>query len=139
MFHWIRFRAFVYATEDREKVIKAMKNAGSCGDIRSNIAEGAYGDRIEILEARMKKKSEIDGIMSKIGKRGMEKILENLDDRVDEEGILHFRLDKQKAYLGEIEISRGGDVIAVEMKIETYPFSRERAIKIAREYMEEFL
>ena len=139
MFHWAALRAFVYATEDRDKVIQAMENLGLKGELKSSKAEGAYGDRIEIIEVRAKKNSDIKEFLSNLGKDIIARILENLDERTDDEGILHFRADKQSAYDGIVKISNGGDVIAVEMKIEVYPFSRERAIESAKKYLEGLL
>ena len=139
MFHWMRLRAFVYATEDREKVMEAISNTGISGDIGSEIAEGAYGDRIEIIEVRSARKRDVDRLFSMMKGEDIGHILETLEERMDSEGVLHFRLDKQELYMGIASASRGGDVISVEIKVRAYPSSRERAIGIMREYLEGFL
>lgn len=139
MFHWIRLRVFVYATEDREKVIQAVKNSGIEGQMRSDIAEGAYGDSIEIMELRSTKESVIKSLFRAMKKEDIREILRTLEDRIDDENILHFRLDKQSMFENDMQLSHGGDVIAVEIKIESYPSSREAAIKIMREYLEDLL
>lgn len=139
MFHWIRLRVFVYATENRDKVMVAVENTGLKGEIMSSKAEGAYGDRIEIIELICRKKRDIEEFLRKLGKENMARIVEGLGERMDDEGVIHFRLDKQEAYAGRMKISGGGDVIAVEMKVEAYPFSRGRAIENARKYLEGLL
>ena len=139
MFHWIKLRAFVYATEDREKVMEAMNNTGIEGEMRSDIAEGAYGDSIEIIELRSGKESSINSLFRAMKKEDIEDILRTLEDRIDEENILHFRLDKQRMFENDMHLSYGGDVIAVEIKIESYPSSRDAAISIMKAYLEDLL
>ncbi len=139
MFHWIKLRAFVYATEDREQVLEAMNNTGIDGEMRSDIAEGAYGDSIEVMELRSTKESAIKSLFRAMKKEDIREILRTLEDRIDDENILHFRLDKQRIFENDMQLSHGGDVIAVEIKIEAYPSSREAAMKIMREYLEDLL
>jgi len=42
-------------------------------------------------------------------------------------------VDKQKAYLGEVELASGGDAIAVKLKLVTFPSKREKIVEFARE------
>jgi RNA binding exosome subunit len=64
-----------------------------------------------------------------------EVLLNTLEDRVDEEGVLHIRIDKQKAYLGEVELA-DRDAIVFKAKIVTYPSKREKVLEAARELIE---
>jgi len=139
MFHWIKLRVFIYATEDRDKVMEALHNTGIDGEMKSEIAEGAYGDRIEILEIKGKKKSEIDALFKSLSKDEIKSMIETLEDRIDDEGIFHFRLEKQEMYGNHPVLSSGGDIIAIEVKIASYPSSREKAVEVMREYLEAFL
>ena len=135
MFHWIRLRAFVYATEDREKVIQAMNNLVE-GEPKISHAEGAYGDPIEILEISGKRDRIAKDIISKMPDAERKALLETLESRTDDDSIFHFRIDKQEAYLGNIRLGSGGDVIGVEMKMESYPSSRERAVENMGRFLE---
>ena len=139
MFHWIKLRAFVYATEDRKKVIRAMENTGISGNMRRDMAEGAYGDTIEILELRGERKSEIDALFKSLSEGDIRELLDEVDERMDDEGVFHFRLGKQEMYEDKHVLSRGGDIISVEIKVATYPSSREKAIALMREYLEAML
>ncbi len=138
MFHWIRLRAFVYATEDREKVIEAMKNIMD-GQPDVSHAEGAYGDPIEILRIEGKRDRDVRSVISSLPAEDRRALLETLEDRTDDDSVFHFRLDKQKAYLGDMRLVSGGDVISVELKPESYPASRERAIHGMKSYLEGLL
>ena len=138
MFHWIRLRAFVYATEEREKVLEAMRNVMD-GDVRISHAEGAYGDPIEIIEMSGKRDRDARSIISTMNESDRKSLFDTLDERTDDDSIFHFRLDRQEAYLGKLRLASGGDVIGVELKLESYPASRERALENMGKFLEELL
>ena len=138
MFHWIRLRAFVYATEEREKVIQAMKNLVDA-EPKVSHAEGAYGDPIEILEMSGKRDRIAKDMISSLPESDRKALLDTVEDRTDEDSIFHFRIDKQDAYLGNTRLGSGGDVIGVEMKVESYPSSRERAVENLGAFLEGLL
>mgnify|MGYP003886181531 CR=1 FL=1 len=58
-----------------------------------------------------------------------EMILNTVEEKLDEQNVLHLRIDKQKAYLGDVELIEGGDAIVVKAKIVTYPAKREKVIE----------
>lgn len=97
-------------------------------------ATGHYGNPIKFLEVHLRKKREIRDFWNNLmGKLVDEKdiVLEFLDDLIDEEGVLHLRIDKQSAFLGKIEFSSGGDSVMVRVKLVTYPFRREKILEFA--------
>jgi len=51
---------------------------------------------------------------------------------VDEEGILHFRLDKQAAFEERLALAKDADAIDVRLKLIAYPAKAEEAKRIAR-------
>jgi RNA binding exosome subunit len=138
MFHWIRLRAFVYATEEREKVLEAMRNVMD-GDVRISHAEGAYGDPIEIIEMSGKRDRDVKKIISSMDESDRKSLFDTVDDRTDDDSVFHFRLDKQEAHLGNLRLASGGDVIGVELKLQSYPASREKAIESMRKFLEALL
>ena len=138
MFHWIKLRAFVYATEERKKVVQAMKNLVD-EEPKISHAEGAYGDPIEILEMSGKRDRMAKDMIASLPESDRKVLLDTVEDRTDEDSIFHFRIDKQDAYLGNIRLGSGGDVIGVEMKVESYPSSRERAVENMRSFLEGLL
>jgi RNA binding exosome subunit len=131
----VSLRTFCHATEDCSKVEQALEFLLPDGATSKRNTTGHHGNPIVVYEVRTDRKSEA----REFWKRMMESIaskdtLADLDSMVDEDCILHARLDKQKAYLGEIEIVKHEDVIAVSSKIESYPKKREIAIKNASEF-----
>ena len=56
----------------------------------------------------------------------------DVDARVDEDGILHFRLDKQAAYDGRFVLAKEPDAIDVRVKLMAYPAKPEEARRVAR-------
>ncbi len=91
---------------------------------------------MEYLEVELTKSSEIKkfwkNLLELLGEQA-EEILNTLEDRIDDQNVLHIRIDKQKAYLGEISLTSGGDPIAVKLRLVTYPSKREKVIEFARE------
>jgi len=132
--------AVVYTTEDREKVGEAMATLFPFEfEIAVTHAKGHYGNPLQYLEVELTKKKEIkefwNNLMNLLGDQ--RKILLNiLDEKIDDQGVLHIRVDKQKAYLGEVELTEGGDAIVVKAKIVTYPAKREKIIEAAKEFIE---
>ncbi len=138
MFHWMKLRAFVYATEDHDRVMQALDSISE-GDTAVDYARGAYGDRIEIMERTVKKERAIKALFSRLSKQDLRRMSEEAEERTDERSVFHFRLDKQRAYEGEIVLGSGGDVVDIELKIASYPASRDSAVALIKEYMEAML
>jgi RNA binding exosome subunit len=58
---------------------------------------------------------------------------------MDEEGNLFLRLDKQRAFLGELRLSGSEDIISVRGSVKAYPKRREIALGVADEYLKGLL
>ncbi|MCQ4152652.1 MAG: exosome subunit [Archaeoglobi archaeon] len=133
---WIKVSAVVHSTESREKVSQAIANLFPFEfEIQVSRASGHYGNPLEFLEVELKNSSEIKSFWKnfvKLLEDQREILLNTLDERLDAQNILHIRLDKQKAYLGKIELS-SVDPIAVKVKLVVYPAKREKALEFARE------
>ncbi len=133
---WIKVSAVVHSTESREKVSQAIANLFPFEfEIQVSRASGHYGNPLEFLEVELKNGSEIKSFWKnfvKLIEDQKDILLNTLDERLDAQNILHIRLDKQKAYLGKIELS-SVDPIAVKVKLVVYPAKREKALEFARE------
>lgn len=138
MFLNVRLRAFCHATENPSKVKDALEFLLPGGIVQENTTTGHHGNPIVIYEVRSEKKSEVksfwDRITSSVPKGPL---LEDLENRIDDDCVLHARMDKQKAYLGSIEMVRHEDVVTVMSKIESYPRNRRVAIQKAIEFFGE--
>jgi hypothetical protein len=135
----ITVSAVVYSTEDFNKVGKAI-SALFPFEFKMNArnVKGHYGNPMKYLETEISNKSEIKKFWSHfISLLGNKEILKNtLEERLDEQNVLHIRIDKQKAYLGRIELAEKGDAIVLRAKIVTYPSKREIVLKAAKELIE---
>jgi len=99
---------FVHATEDESKVEKAVRNMVP-DTIRDYVLKrqelsGHHSDPLTILSTRIRRKEAGDVFYTIIGSLtslDQQRILDELEDRVDEAGNLYVRLDKQKAFHGK--------------------------------------
>ncbi len=132
--------AMVHSTEDREKVAMAIATLFPFEfEISSTKAKGHFGNPIEYLEVEITGKREIkefwNSLMSVLGDQ-RSVLLNTIENRVDDQGFLYVRVDKQKAYLGEVELTEGGDSIVVRAKLVTYPARREKIVEFAKVVIE---
>jgi hypothetical protein len=63
-----------------------------------------------------------------------DRLLDELEDRIDDNCAFYIGLDKQVAYKGTVEL---GDGLMLRGKVEAYPAKKARAIETATEALEE--
>jgi RNA binding exosome subunit len=74
-------------------------------------------------------------VLSKLTELGsFDRLLSELEDRIDENCAFFIQLDKQAAYRGDVEL---GDGLMLRGKVEAYPAKKDRAIGTARAALEE--
>jgi RNA binding exosome subunit len=138
MIQYLYFRTLSHATEDINKVKKAMSFITGQDVFKETIEKGYYGNSIVILELQIKKKREIDEFWRRMKSLGVvDEIIPLLDELVDEHGTLYLRFNKQEAYMERIAITTYGDAIAMRAKIKSYPMKKSRAIENFLKYIEE--
>ncbi len=127
-------RSFVHATEDREKVIKALENLFPFSiSVESQRASGQFGNPIEILTVRVAKAREIKEFLEKLKQElgeEWERLGEEAEDRFSS-GIFYIRIDKMLAYKGDIRLGQG---IQIELKITSYPYNEEKIVGELKEF-----
>ena len=134
-FHYIDLRTFCYATEDEKRVEEALRHFLP-EEFEINRVEntGHHGDRIVVLSARVEN---ADGMRVVLGRLAaldsIDRVLEELDDRVDDNCSFFLRLDKQAAFNGLVRLGEG---ITLRAKVEAYPAKHEKAVANAREAIE---
>jgi len=109
---YIDVRAFAHATEDIEKVAKAVSNILPTGladevVLKKTDLKGHYGNPIVLLETRIEKSDLTEVVFRKLasGLSSLDK--EFLNSEIEQhltKGNLFMRLDKQSAYLNEIRL-----------------------------------
>ncbi|ASJ09970.1 hypothetical protein A3L12_00980 [Thermococcus sp. P6] len=143
--HHVRITTFIHATEDEEKVLEALETfipEGIEDDVNVEVEEttGFFGNPIKVVNVEIKRSKAVrkflDYFKELLDGESRRYILDNLEEKVDEEGTLYVRFNKQKAYLGEPEIDEGGDTIQVKIKVKAFPMRKESVVKALREWLE---
>lgn len=135
-FHWIRVQTFCYATERRELLEEAMELLlGDADEFSEDECEGEHGNVMTILEARLSRQRQYRTLFGNLGAPVREWILEDMDNRLDDDCTFYLRLDKQKAVQGEYVPAHHGDVIAVTGKVQAHPARKEVAARVLSEFL----
>ncbi len=125
----IYIRAIAHATEDEAKVLDALEFISGRRDFERDETVGYHGNKIVIFQMTLRKNKEIRELLNHLFKIGViDTLLPNIQNLVDDEGNLFFRVDKQEAYLGRIALN-GLDSISVRIKILSYPRKKSVAIE----------
>jgi len=131
-FHYVDLRAFSYATEDEKRVEQALYTLLP-EDVELDRAEnvGHHGDRIVVLSARVETADEMRHVLDRLSElEDLDRVLNELDERVNDNCALFLRLDKQAAFRGNVRLGSG---LTVRTKVEAYPAKKETAVANARE------
>jgi RNA-binding protein len=135
MIHNISYRAFVYGTENKEKVLESIKTLFPNSSPQCEATEGYYKNPVLILSNKIDKKKEIKDFVEKLSTMNdpaRKRVLNRLEDKMDDNGNLFLRFDKQRAYMGDLKIVDHGDSIHLKIKIAAYPAKKKVALEIAR-------
>ncbi|MEB3844340.1 MAG: hypothetical protein LRS48_01495 [Desulfurococcales archaeon] len=119
----VELRVYVHSTESEEKVMRAIENVVgsdilSTAEVRVENATGHYGNNIKIITIKVKNNNAeqlLNRILSKLGKADLLALSSTLEERVDKEGTLFFRLSKQDAFRGDLVLYEADDVIHVSI------------------------
>lgn len=136
MIHNIRFREFVYEDENLDELKQAIFNIFPDAVIEVEEAEGLTENKILILSGVISKKRHTKDFINKLialDKAVLDKLVDDLDKKVDESGNLFLRLSKEAACDDKIVILDSGDSIHLKIKIAAYPAKKEIAINKIRE------
>ncbi len=129
---WIRARVYAHATEDEERVMRALQAACPGGVDRAETLEGQFGNSILQVVRRLEQPATIRRAWDIWKTAGLvAAVRPEVEARTDEEGVLHMRIDKQQAYEGVLVLARDEDSIDVQLKLETYPTNPEEIRRVA--------
>ena len=134
-FHYIDLRTFCYATEDEKRVEDALRHfLPEEFELDRVTNTGHHGDRIVVLSARVENADGMRVVLDQLAALdSIDRVLEELDDRVDDNCSFFLRLDKQAAFNGLVRLGEG---ITLRAKVEAYPAKHEKAVANAREAIE---
>jgi len=121
----IQVQVLCHATEDEEKVMKAVENVlGSEAlekvTVLAEALQGHYGDQISLIKLSLRDsrlaEEVLKNILSRLSEEDRAEIWKERLKRGKHGGKLYLRLDKQAAYLGSLKIS-DKDPIRVQVNI----------------------
>ena len=134
---WIEARTYCHATEDETRVDQALAFLCPEGETVREVLQGHFGNTLVRLTRRVEDRRSIRGLWDRWSAAGLTgSIARDVDARVDEEGILHFRVDKQAAVQERLTLATDADAIDVRLKLIAYPAKTEVARRAARSILQ---
>jgi len=128
-FHWFRVQVFCYATENEGLIHDSMVELLGTDDFECDIAESEHGNRLIVLGTELTKQRTIEPIFERMGNDVVSRIIDDIDNRIDDDCVFYLRLDKQKLVQGEYRIAHHGDVLSLTGKVVSHPARKEIATK----------
>lgn len=130
---WIEARTYCHATEDEARVERALAFACPGGESAREKLEGHWGNVLLRLTRRLQDRTAIRAAWDRWSGAGLPAaFVADVDARVDEDGVFHFRLDKQAAFGERLALAKDFDAIDVRLKLIAYPARPELARRVAR-------
>lgn len=134
MIHNIKFRAFVYENESVDEISQAILNLLPEAEIEVEEAEGLLEDKILILTGVVSKKRYTKAFFNKLlESTDLEKLNNDLEQKMDEKGNWFLRFDKADALDEKLTVLDKGDSIHLKIKIAAFPAKKEIAVEKVRE------
>jgi len=131
-YHELQLEAFVQATEDPQKVRVSLSNLlgeDLPEEFEEARNEGVHGNLITVIRIVYRRERDIVRIVGRWWEMGFwSEALEQVEERMDDGMVYHLRVDKEKAFLGDLALWNGGPSIDIALKVASYPASREAAL-----------
>lgn len=129
----VEVSAFSHATEDEDKVEKAMKNLLPEENrdlwLTRKTLKGYHGDPITIVTGKVRTNKGATGVLQRVVQElsslDQQRLLDELEERLDDGGNLYIRLDKQNAYLGKVRLLET-DPVKMKFRLRL-PHGKDRA------------
>jgi len=138
--HRITVNCFMYPSEDEERVKKALSLITGKLPVKKEELNSYYGPELFLLSCEAGKQAQVKQVLENIelsmSEEDMQQFYDSIDERLDDEGVVHMRFDKQQAYDGKLVLGYSGDIIKVQIRVAAYPFSREKALEAAKSLFE---
>lgn len=99
--------------------------------------EGHFGNAIVVLESVLDDEARIMDVLGRMTAEDLREVSSTLAARMDDSCHMFLRLDKQRAFAGEIRLGEGEDVIALRIKVRAFPAKPEIAAGIMSALLDE--
>ena len=135
-FHWMRVQTFCYATERKELLEEAMEILlGDADEYSEDESVGEHGNVMTILEARLTHQRQYRNLFINLGEPVRQWIIDDIENRIDDDCVFYWRLDKQKSVQGIYEPAHHGDVMAITGKMQSHPARKDVAVRNLKEFL----
>lgn len=131
----VHARALCHATENVESVKSAVQNTVGETDFEVTRTSGHHGNEILVIEAHLRGGKCGIELLDKLSPSDKDEVLDTLERRMDESCNLFLRVDKQRAFLGELTLAQNDDAVAIRMKVAAFPAKRETALRAIRDFL----
>ncbi len=135
LFIGLHARTICHATEDLVKVEKAMTNVIGDFDLKISRTEGHHGNPIAVVESVVDEMNGILEFFAKVNDHDLSEVEDTLATRIDDGCNLFLKIDKQEAYLGNVKLGRGDDIISLRIRVAAFPATCEVAQDRIREFL----
>ena len=122
--HSLHWEAFASGLDDEAVIIAAMKWLCGNGDhIVVERTKSFHGSLIHIISAEITQRGNARRALSNIGEKILREIISGLNDRLDDENCVHFRLRLADLACARIVLAKPGEYRAVKgkVKLRVYP------------------
>lgn len=122
--HRIGWRATCSALANVEAVADGLAwLVGSEEDVTLDRTSSYHGPEIVLIEASTNKKKAALHSLARLGEANLRTLTSELDQRLDEHHVLHFRLELDRLVAGDVVLASGAGTnqIKAQAKIEVYP------------------
>src|SRR2546425_2416801 len=134
----IEARTYCHATEEEERTAAALAFAVPEGSTVREALEGHFRNPLVRLTRRVEKRPAIRAVWSHWAAAGVRSaIARDIEARLDEHDVLHFRLDKQAAFQERLELAHDSDPIDIRLKLIAYPAKPAEARPVAHAILPE--
>lgn len=135
-FHWMRVQTFCYATERKELLEEAMETLlGDADEYSEDESVGEHGNVMTILEAHLTHQRQYRNLFINLSEPVRQWIIDDIENRIDDDCVFYIRLDKQKAVQGIYEPAHHGDVMAITGKVQSHPARKDVAVRNLKEFL----
>jgi len=138
---FIEIRVLVHATEDTGKVLEALQNilgeeVSKEVEFIQEKLEGHYSNPITLVKAKVYSKSQarkiLQNIFSKLEELDRQKLWNEVEEKVDEDGNFYLRFDKQEAYLGRFKLTNA-DPVRIQVKLAIPRKQKDKIVEVFKQ------
>ena len=92
-----------------------------------------HGSPIHLVAAELKRRAHATKSLSRLGEEALNLLKSQLDERIDDDNVVHIRLDLQDLLSGKVTLTIPGEKPTVKgrAKLEVYPGNEAKSVAIS--------